>query len=175
MARVSASGLRLDPYQNSKFRILWDGKFVAGIQKVSALKKTIEVVETRSGGDPSSPFKLPGQVKYEPITAERGITHDVEFERWANKAWYIQNGMGAEVSLEDFRKDIQLEMYNEAGQLVLRYNIFNCWVSEFQQTPELDASGNAVAIESITIQNEGYLRDFSVQPPTQPSFTQPEG
>lgn len=173
MARVSASGQRLDPYLNSKFRIAWDGKYVAGVQKVSALKKTTEVVETRSGGDPSSPFKLPGMTKYEAITIERGITHSVEFEQWANKVWSRSNGFGAEVSLKDFRKDIQLEMYNEAGQLVLRYNIFNCWVSEFQQAPELDASASGIAIESIKIEHEGFVRDYDVIAPTEPSFLEP--
>lgn len=173
MARVSASGARLDPYLNSKFRIAWDGKFVASVTKVSALKKTTEVSEFRSGGDPSSPFKQPGMTKYEAITVERGITHSVEFEQWANKVWSRSNGPGAEVSLKDFRKDIQLELYNEAGQLVLRYNIFNCWVSEYQQLPELDASAAGVAFESIKIEHEGFVRDYDVLPPTEPSFLEP--
>ncbi len=173
MARVSANGQRLDPYLNYKFRLLWDGEAVAGVSKVSALKRTQEVVEFRSGGDPSTPYKQPGIVKYEAITAERGITHSVEFEQWANKAWNIRNQPGAEVSLADFRKDIQLEMFNEAGQLVLRYNIFNCWVSEFQQTPELDAGAAGVAMEMIKIEHEGFVRDYDVLPPTEPSFVDP--
>jgi phage tail-like protein len=172
MARVSANGLRLDPYNTSKFRLKWDGRFVMGASKVSAPKKTVELIETRSGGDPSSPYKMPGQVKYEAITVERGMTHDVAFEQWANKVWNIENAFGAEVSLRDFRKDIQLEMYNEAGQLVLRWNFFNCWVSEFGLA-EFDASANAVAIEMIKIEHEGFVRDYDVSPPTEPSFTVP--
>lgn len=173
MAHISATGQRLDPYLNYKFRLLWDGKPVAGVSKVSALKRTQEVVEFRSGGDPSTPYKQPGIVKYEAITAERGITHSVEFEQWANKSWNIRNGVGAEVSLEDFRKDIQLEMFNEAGQLVLRYNIFNCWISEFQQTPELDASAAGIAVESLKIEHEGFVRDYDVAVPKMPAFTDP--
>ncbi|KCV83670.1 phage tail region protein [Actibacterium atlanticum] len=173
MARVSSNGVRLDPYLNSKFRILIDGKTVAGVSKVSALKRTIEVVEHRSGGDPSTSYKMAGLAKHEPITAERGITHAVEFEQWANKAWNIRNDFGEEVSLDDFRKNIQLEMYNEAGQLVMRYNIYNAWVSEFQQTPELDAGASAIAIESIKIEHEGFVRDYDVTPPTEPAFTDP--
>lgn len=173
MARVSANGQRLDPYLNYKFRLLWDGKPVAGISKVSPLKRTQEVVEFRSGGDPSTPYKTPGIVKYEGITLERGITHSIEFEQWANKAWNLRNQPEAEASLADFRKDIQLEMFNEAGQLALRYNIFNAWVSEFQQTPELDASAAAVAVEMIKLEHEGFLRDYDVKAPTEPSFADP--
>ena len=104
---------------------------------------------------------------------ERGVTHDTEFEKWANKVWLLGAGLGSEVSLKDFRKDIIIELYNEAGQLALAYKVYRCWVSEFQALPELDANGNAVAIQSIKIENEGWERDESVTEPTEPSFTEP--
>jgi phage tail-like protein len=173
MAQFSVNPQRFDPYKNFKFRVRWDGKFVAGISKVGALKRTAEMVEHREGGDPSTTRKSPGQAKYEAITLERGVTHDPEFEKWANKVWNFGSGLGAEVSLQDFRKDIIIEMYNEAGQLVLAYKVFRCWVSEYQSIPELDASANAIAIQTIKLENEGWERDYDVSEPAEPSFTEP--
>ena len=156
MAKFSANPLRFDPYKNFKFRVKWDGKYVAGISKVGALKRTTEVVKHREGGDPSSSRKSPGRTEFEAISLERGVTHDKEFEQWANKVWNFGAGLGAEVSLKDFRKDIGLELYNEAGQLVLAYKIYRCWISEYEILPDLDANANAVAIEHITLENEGW-------------------
>jgi phage tail-like protein len=173
MAQFSVNPQRFDPYKNFKFRVKWDGKYVAGISKVSALKRTTEVVEHREGGDPSTGRKSPGRNKFEAITMERGVTHDPEFERWANKVWAINAGLGAEVSLRDFRKDIILEFYNEAGQLAIAYKIFRCWVSEYQALPDLDANANAVAIQHLKLENEGWERDESVTEPSEPSFTIP--
>ncbi len=173
MAQFSVNATRLDPYKNFKFRVKWDGRFVAGISKVGALKRTTEVVEHREGGDPSTVLKSPGQAKYEPISLERGVTHDIEFEQWANKVWNFQSGLGSEVSLRDFRKDIIIEMYNEAGQLAIAYRVYRCWVSEYQALPELDASANAIAIQTMTLQHEGWERDYAVTEPTEPTFTEP--
>jgi phage tail-like protein len=174
MAQFTVNPTRFDPYKNFKFRVKWDGKFVAGISKVSMLKRTTEVVEFREGGDPSTGHKSPGRSKYEAITLERGVTHDTEFEKWANKVWNFGSGLGAEVSLKDFRKDLILELYNEAGQLVIAYKIYRCWVSEFQAMPDLDANANAVAIQHIKLENEGWERDYEVAEPAEPSFTEPQ-
>lgn len=173
MAEFTVNAQRFDPYKNFKFRVKWDGKYVAGISKVSALKRTTEVVKHRAGGDPSSSRKSPGRSEYEAITLERGVTHDPEFERWANKVWNYGAGAGVEVSLKDFRKDIILEVFNEAGQVVLGYKVFRCWVSEFQALPELDANANAVAIQSIKLENEGWERDTAIPEPTEPTFVEP--
>jgi phage tail-like protein len=173
MAQFSVNATRFDPYKNFKFRIKWDGRYVAGVSKVGALKRTTEMVEHREGGDPSTSRKSPGRTKYEAITLERGVTHDLEFERWANKVWNFGAGLGAEVSLKDFRKDLILEVYNEAGQLALAYRIYRCWVSEFQALPDLDANANAVAIQTIKLENEGWERDLDVVEPAEPSFTEP--
>lgn len=173
MAIFSVNPQRFDPYKNFKFRVKWDGKYVAGVSKVGALKRSTELVEHREGGDPSSSRKSPGRTKYEAITLERGVTHDVEFEQWANKVWNYQSGLGSEVSLKDFRKDIIIEVMNEAGQVVITYNVFRCWVSEYQALPDLDANANAVAIQSIKLENEGWERDYNVKEPTEPTFTEP--
>jgi phage tail-like protein len=173
MAQFSINAQRFDPYKNFKFRVKWDGRYVAGVSKVSALKRTTEVVRHREGGDPSSSRKSPGRSEYEAVTLERGVTHDIEFEQWANKVWNFGSGLGSEVSLKDFRKDIILEVYNEAGQLVIAYRLFRCWVSEYQPLPELDANTNAVAIQSIKLENEGIERDYEVAEPTEPTFTEP--
>ena len=173
MAKFSVNAQRFDPYKNFKFRVKWDGKYVAGVSKVGALKRSTEVVTHREGGDPSSARHSPGQTKFEPIMLERGVTHDKEFEQWANKVWNFGSGLGAEVSLKDFRKDIIIEMLNEAGQVAIAYKVFRCWVSEFTAMPELDASANAIAIQSIQLQNEGWERDYEVTEPTEPSFLEP--
>ena len=173
MAQFTVNASRFDPYKNFKFRVKWDGKYVAGVSKCSALKRTTEVVEHREGGDPSTSRKSPGRSKYEPITLERGVTHDVEFEQWANKVWNFGSGLGSEVSLADFRKDILIEVYNEAGQLAIAYKVFRCWVSEYQSLPDLDANANAVAIQTIKLENEGIERDYEVPEPAEPSFVEP--
>jgi phage tail-like protein len=173
MAQFSVNASRFDPYKNFKFRVKWDGKYVAGVSKVSALKRSTEVVEHREGGDPSTSRKSPGRTKYEAITLERGVTHDTEFEKWANKVWNYGSGLGAEVSLKDFRKDLILEVYNEAGQVVLAYKVFRCWVSEYQAFPDADANANAVAIQTLKLENEGWERDYEVAEPAEPSFTEP--
>lgn len=173
MAQFTVNANRFDPYKNFKFRVRWDGRYVAGVSKVGALKRSTEVVEHREGGDPSTSRKSPGRSSYEAITLERGVTHDAEFERWANKVWNFGEGLGSEVSLADFRKDIVIDVFNEAGQLALSYRVFRCWVSEYQALPDLDANANAVAIQTIKLENEGWERDYDVAEPAEPSFTEP--
>lgn len=173
MAQFTVNSQRFDPYKNFKFRVKWDGRYVAGISKVGGLKKTTEVVSHREGGDPSSSRKSPGRTEFEAIMLERGVTHDQDFEKWANKIWNFGSGLGSEVSLKDFRKDITIELYNEAGQLVIAYNIYRCWVSEFSAMPELDANANAVAIQSIKLENEGWERDYAVAEPSEPTYEEP--
>jgi phage tail-like protein len=173
VAQFSVNAQRFDPYKNFKFRVKWDGRYVAGVSKVSMLKRTTEVVKHREGGDPSSSRKSPGRTEFEAVTLERGVTHDVEFEAWANKVWNYGSGLGLEVSLKDFRKDIILEVYNEAGQLAVAYKIYRCWVSEYQATSDLDANANAVLLQHVKLENEGWERDYEVKEPTEPSFTEP--
>jgi phage tail-like protein len=168
MAQFSVNPQRLNPYSNFKFRVKWDGKYVLGVSKVSVLERTTEVVKHRDGGDASSSRKSPGRTEYDAITLDRGVTHDLEFEKWARKVWNLGGGLGAEVSLADFRKDIIIELYNEAGQLVVAYNVFRCWVSEYQALPDLDANANAVAIQHIKLENEGWERDTAVVEPKEP-------
>jgi phage tail-like protein len=172
---VNVDPQRFDPYKNFKFRVRFEGSpdYVAGISKVSALRRTTEVVSHREGGDPSSDRKSPGRSQYEAITLERGVTHDTEFEKWANKVWNFGSGLGAEVSLKDFRKNIIIDFYNEAGQLAIAYKVYRCWVSEYQALPELDANANAVAIQSLKLECEGWERDYEVPEPVEPSFTNP--
>src|SRR2546425_12025807 len=173
MAQFSVNAQRFDPYKNFKFRVKWDGKYVAGISKVGMLKRTTEVVKHREGGDPSTTRKSPGRTEYDAITLDRGVTHDLEFEQWANKVWHIGAGLGAEVSLDSFRKDIIIEVYNEAGQLAIAYKVYRCWVSEYQAQADLDANANAVLIQNIKLENEGWERDFEVPEPAEPTFTEP--
>jgi phage tail-like protein len=170
MAQFSVNPQRFDPYKNFKFKVKWDGRYVAGVSKIGMLKRTTEVVKHREGGDPSTTRKSPGRTEYDAITLERGVTHDPEFENWASKVWNLGNGLGSEVSLRDFRKDVIIELYNEAGQKVIAYKVFRCWVSEFQSLPDLDANANAVAIQHVKLENEGWERDASVTEPTEPTL-----
>jgi phage tail-like protein len=173
MPQFTVNQQRFDPYKNFKFRVKWDGRYVAGVSKVSPLKRTTEVVKHRDGGDPSTSRKSVGRTEYEAITLERGVTHDVEFEQWANKVWNYGAGLGMETSLQDFRKDLIIELMNEAGQTAIAYHVFRCWVSEYQALPDLDANANAVAIQHLKLESEGWERDTSVTEPTEPSFTEP--
>lgn len=173
MAEFTVNTHRFDPYKNFKFRVVWDGRPVAGVSKVSALVRETEVVDYRVGGDPNTVRRLPGRSRFEPVTLERGVTHDEEFERWAHKVWDLGGGSGAEVSLKDFRKDVVLELLNEAGQVVKAWRLYRCWVSKYQALPELDANSNGVAIESITLQNEGWERDTAVREPVEPVLGAP--
>lgn len=175
MAQFSVNTQRFDPYKNFKFQVFFEGSTVAvaGISKVSSLKRTTEVVKHRDGGDPSSSRKSPGRTEYEAITLDRGVTHDKEFEQWANKVWNYGAGLGVEVALKDFRKNIIIKIYNEAGQVAIAYKIYRCWVSEFQALADLDANANAVAIQHIKLENEGWVRDIETVEPSEPTFTDP--
>jgi phage tail-like protein len=165
MAQFPVNSYRLDPYKNFKFRVKWDGRFVLGVSKVSMLKRTSEVVKHREGNDPTTERKSPGRTEYDAISLERGVTHDPDFENWANLVY--APGTGGTISLKNFRKDIGIYFYNEAGQLALLYNVYRCWVSEYHALPDLDANANAVAIEMIKLENEGWDRDPAVTEPVQ--------
>jgi phage tail-like protein len=162
MARFTVNATRFDPYLGYRFRIVVDGQPVAAVNKCSALKRTTEVTAWYEGGDSSSPRQIPGKTKYDAITLERGVTHDQVFEQWAN---LVNNFEGdAAMSLATFRKNITIEVYNHQGQKVLAYNVFRCWVSEYQALPQLDAGGNAVMISTIKLENEGWVRDPIPEP-----------
>ena len=165
MPQFSVNPNRVDPYKNFRFRLKWDNKVVAGVSKMSPLKRTTEVIAHREGGDSNVDHKSPGRTRYDSITLERGVTHDPEFEVWANLAFNKNNNNS--MSLRNFRKDIIIELLNEAGVLVIAYRVYRCWVSEYVALPELDAGANAVAIQSITIENEGWERDTGVTEPAE--------
>jgi phage tail-like protein len=157
---------RYDPYRTFKFQVIMDGQVVAGLSKMSALKKTTDVVDWRTAGDPSHVRKLPGGTKYDAITLEQGLTHDPVFEQWANLVNNI-DGDGA-VSLRSYRRNLVVNVLNLQGSVALSYKIFRAWVSEFQALPELNATSmNTVGIQTIKIENEGWQRDAAVPEPTE--------
>ena len=173
MPEFTVNAGRFDPYKGFKFRVKWDGAYVAGIDHVSGLVRTTDVAAHREGGEPSQERVAPGLTRHAPIVLRRGRTHDTAFEQWANKVWTLGAGPGSEVSLADFRKDIILELYNEAGQLALAWHVHRCWPSEYVALSALDASDSAVVIESLTLQNEGWERDLSVTEPKEPTTNEP--
>lgn len=168
MAQFTVNNTRFDPYKNCNFLVFFEGQVtpVAGVSKVSALKQTTEPVEHREGGDPSTSRKTPSTWKFEPITLERGVTHDPDFENWARLIWNTTGGNAA-INLNNFRKNITIKLLNERGQVAKSYKVFRCWVSEYQALPELDANAHVVAIEHLVLQNEGWERDFEVPEPDQ--------
>jgi phage tail-like protein len=164
MAEFTVNSQRFDPYKGYMFRVKWDGKYVAGLSKMGALKRTTDPVAHREGGDPSHERKSPGKTHYDSVLLERGVTHDPEFETWANSVHSLKSPM----SLRNFRKDITVDVFNESGQKVLAYNLFRCWVSEYTALPQLDAATAAVAIEAVKLEVEGWERDIAVaEPPEQ--------
>ena len=154
---------RYDPYKKFKFRVIMDGKPVLGVSKVGALKRTTKLVEHRSGGENSTTHKSPGRTTYDAITMERGITHDREFENWANMVHPYSGDAG--MDLVNYKKDLTLEVMNEKGHVAFRYFLYDCWVSEFTTMPDLDANSDAVAIESLKIELEGWERDVETKEP----------
>jgi len=162
MPQFNVNQTRIDPYKKFKFLIKWDGKIVAGVSKMSPLKRTTDVIMHREGGDSNVEHKSPGKTHYAPIILERGVTHDPEFESWAN---LVFNKNAGSMSLKNFRKDVVIELLNEAGVPAIAYKVYRCWVSEYTALPALDAGENAVAIQSITIEHEGWERDTGVKEP----------
>lgn len=159
----SKNAHRIDPYKNFKFRVLWNKKTVLGISKVSPLKRTTEVVKYRDGGDNSHDHKTPGRTSYDAVTLERGITHDTEFEKWANS---VHSWAGdTKMDLVNFKRELTLEILNEKGHVALRYFLHGCWISEFTAVPELNANANAIAVESMKIEVEGWERDIAAGEP----------
>ena len=157
---------RHDPYRTFKFRVVIDGKPVAGLRKMTALKKSTEMTGWRSGGDPSHERKLPGGTKYEAVTLEQGLTHDPVFEDWANLVNNFE-GDGA-MSLKNFRKDVVIDVLNLQGQPAISYRLMGAWVSEYQALPDFDAgTTNTVGIQTIKLEHEGWERDTAVSEPTE--------
>ncbi len=157
---------RHDPYRTFKFQILIDGKPVAGLKKMGALKRKTEAVKWRAAGDPSKERILPGGTSYEPITLEQGLSHDPVFENWAALVNNVEGDSA--MSLKNFRKDIVINVLNLQGQVALSYKVFRAWVSEYQALPEMDAGTmNAVGIQTLTLQHEGWQRDTAVSEPTE--------
>ena len=163
MPQFTVNANRVDPYKNFKFRVKWDGKYIPGVSKITALKRSTESVLHRDGDDSSNSHSSPGSWRFEPIVLERGITHDSEFENWANLSYRV----GGAMSLKTFRKDIYVELLNEQGVVVKAFKVYRCWVSEYQVLPVLDANSNSVAIESITLENEGWERDTAIAEPAE--------
>jgi phage tail-like protein len=160
MARFSVNTQRFDPYLNFKFKVMFDGNYVAGLSKCSALRRVTEVTSWYEAGDHAGPRQIPGKTRYEPITLESGVTFDRSFEQWAQA---VNNYKGeAAMSLRAFRKNLTIDVFNLQGGLVLRYNVYRCWVSEYQALPELAADGNAVLLTTIKLENEGWERDTTV-------------
>lgn len=160
-----ANAHRHDPYRNFKFQVLIDGQPVAGLRKVSALIKKTEVVEWRTGGDPTHVRKVPGRTMYEPITLEQGLTHDPVFEQWAELVNSIDGD--AAMSLKNFRKDIVINLLNLQGTVVVSYHVKRAWVSEYQALPDLEADGCEVGIQRIVLEHEGWERDEAVAEPSE--------
>jgi phage tail-like protein len=155
---------RFDPYKNFIFRIVWGGRVVAGFSKVSALKRPPGIVKHAVGKDPATSHGTAGRTKYEPITLERGVTHDADFEEWANLVWPRAGGIRRKRPLKKMWRDLVIEVRDEAGRVAKRYTLRRCWVSEIQALPDLDANANAIAIVRVRLENEGWERDDNAPP-----------
>jgi phage tail-like protein len=166
---MSASTNRFDPFRTFRFKVKWDNQYVAGLTKMGALKRSTEMVEFREAGENITSRKLPGKTKYEAVTLEAGVTYDTAFSDWAN----LVNDFASHslTSLGEFRKNITVDVFNEAGVLAISYNLYRAWVADYQALPDLDSSANAVAITTIKLEYEWFERDLSVNevPPFLPS------
>ncbi|MEA2721880.1 MAG: hypothetical protein QOJ39_3744 [Candidatus Eremiobacteraeota bacterium] len=160
MARMTPQTNRFDPYRNFRFKVKWDNQYVAGVTKMGALKRTTEMVEFREAGENITSRKMPGKTSYAAVTCEAGLTYDTSFFDWANQV----NDFASHsvTSLADFRKNVTIVVFNEAGVPAMSYNLFRCWVSEFQALPDLDAGANAIAITTIKLEYEWFELDAGV-------------
>ena len=146
------------------FVVKWDGRVIPGISKVSGgLRRKTEVVEYRGGGDPSLNRRSPGKTEYQPIIVKRPRGDDKEFERWANKVWSLGAGLGTEVSLKDFRKDVLIELRDGAGRVLMAFRVYRCWPSEYVALDDLDADDKSVAMEILVLEHEGWERDYEIR------------
>jgi phage tail-like protein len=163
--QFTVNATRFDPYKTFRFLVYFGNETtpVAGVSKVGTLKRSSDPIEYKEGGNPII-LKGLGRTKYDPITLERGVTHDPDFEEWANAAQVLDKGSPS-TSLDKLRRDIRIELLNEAGQPVHRYVVHRCWVSEYQALPDLDAGANAMAIEHIKLEHEGWEHDLSLKEP----------
>ena len=141
-----------DPYKDFRF-LLWDGKYVAGFNKMSPLKKTSEGMKYSEGN--STGTLIPDKMKYEAIILERGVTYDARFEKWMNSGPYLGQGHG--FLAESFKKDLIIEVNNERGMLALSYEIYDCLVSQYQRIP-LDTNSNVMGIYHLKLNCEGWKR-----------------
>lgn len=165
MPMFNVNAHRIDPYKNFRFRVSWDGRTVAALSKMSAIKKMVETIEWRASADSEMTRKFPGKIKYDPCTLERGLTHDRQFLEWANQ---VNNPAGAAAnSLLQYRKTVRVEVLNMQGNPVMAFNLIRAWVSEFQALPEMDANANAIAIESLKIEYENFILDEAVTEPAE--------
>jgi phage tail-like protein len=165
MPMFNVNAHRIDPYKNFRFRVTWDGRTVAALSKMSAVKKMTEAIEWRAAADGGIVRKLPGRTKFEPITFEAGLTHDRQFLDWANQ---VNNPAGeAANSLLQYRKTVRVEVLNMQGNPAMAFNLIRAWASEFQALPELDANANAVAIQSLKIEYENFILDDAVTEPAE--------
>jgi phage tail-like protein len=171
MVQFAVNTHRLDPYKNFKFRVKWDNQYVAGLSKMSAIKRTTETIEWREAGGPSVIRKMPGRTKFEPVTFEAGLTHDKQLMGWAD---LVNNPQGdAAMSLKNYRKEVTVEVMNLQSTPVMAFVLHRAWVSEFQALPEMDANANAVAIQTLKLEHEGWERDYDVVEPSEPVFSEP--
>jgi phage tail-like protein len=160
MARLTPATNRFDPYRNFRFKVKWDNTYVAALSKMTALKRSTEMVEWREAGENIISRKLPGKTKFEGVTLEAGLTYDTSFQDWAN----LVNDFTSHslVNLAEFRKNITIDVFNESGVKVISYNLYRCWPSEYQAMPDLDAGANAVAITTLKLEVEWWERDNAV-------------
>jgi phage tail-like protein len=159
---------RVDPYRNFRFRVTLDGVVVPGITRISALRRSAQVLEHRDGADPDTVQRLPGRMEYDPITLERGVTRDTTFEDWANQIRQLSAGGGQGTAAAAYRKNIRIEVLNQAGQPVIAYDVYRCWPASYRPLPDLEAGESARLIEAITLVHDGWVRDLTVVLPADP-------
>jgi len=130
-------------YRQYRYRLRYKGHEIAGFRGMGLLHPL-----------------TPGRAKSETVTLKRGVTQDSQFQQWANSV--TKSATGAPPAA--FRKNVSLEVYNEAGQVVQRFTFTKSWVSQYSALPVLNANGNAVAIEHIKIEVEGWVIDTRATP-----------
>ena len=126
---------------------------------MSALKIGSEMMDRQEECDQPSYRNRPGPIKDGAISPENEVTLDGEFKKWES----------SRVALETVHKGIALDVYDEMGRIALVCRIWRCWVSEFLGMQDLKANPNALPIQLITLETEGWERVNNVKEASEPS------
>ena len=142
-----------DIFRNYGYILELQGERAGYFTKVTDMGLSVECIEYREGGARPGVRKLPGRTHVAPVTLYWGVTSNRDMWEW------LMTAVNGRVE----RRNVSIIVLGTDGVTeVVRWNLGDVWISEWNGT-ELEALGNGVAIESMTIQAETIERAADVQ------------